>query len=69
MRVLSGRYELLEIVGTGGMASKLLAAEMLLKEGHDMVIANGSDPSVITRICSGGKEGTLFSAKGGKCNA
>ncbi|MBR6739803.1 MAG: glutamate 5-kinase [Clostridia bacterium] len=56
-------------VGTGGMASKLLAAEMLLKEGRDMVIANGSDPSVITRICSGEKEGTLFSVKGGKADA
>lgn len=55
-------------VGTGGMASKLLAAETVMRAGTDMVIANGRDPSVVCRICSGERIGTRFTA-GGRKNA
>lgn len=46
--------------GTGGMATKLSAAAMLLEEGIAMVIANGERPFDIYDICEGRVRGTLF---------
>ncbi len=46
--------------GTGGMYTKLLAAEICVRSGIDMVIAKSSLPHVITRILDGGAVGTLF---------
>lgn len=47
-------------VGTGGMATKLTAAEIATAAGSDMVIANGEDFHVIHKILEGRKHGTLF---------
>jgi glutamate 5-kinase len=46
--------------GTGGMASKLLAARHCIEHNIDMVITNGSDPSVIYEVLSGKEVGTHF---------
>ncbi|MCH8293178.1 glutamate 5-kinase [Candidatus Poribacteria bacterium] len=46
--------------GTGGMITKLRAAEIVTGSGEMMVLANGSTPSVVNRILSGEKIGTLF---------
>lgn len=48
------------IVGTGGMATKLTAAEIATAAGTDMVIANGEDFHVIHKIIEGRNQGTLF---------
>lgn len=47
-------------VGTGGMATKLTAAEIATAAGADMVVANGADFHVIHKILEGRKHGTLF---------
>lgn len=49
-------------VGTGGMATKLTAAEIASAAGADMVIANGGDFHVIHKIIQGRNYGTLFLA-------
>lgn len=49
-------------VGTGGMATKLTAAEIATSAGADMVIANGSDFHVIHDIIGGEQVGTVFAA-------
>ncbi|MGY0400515.1 glutamate 5-kinase [Carnobacterium jeotgali] len=48
--------------GTGGMSTKLLAANHILKESSQMVLANGEDPTIIFDIIHGQEIGTLFSA-------
>jgi len=50
-------------VGTGGMNTKLLAAQIATKSGADMIIANSKDVGVLHRLLSGENEGTLFVAK------
>lgn len=50
-------------VGTGGMATKLVAAKIATSAGADMVIANGEDFHVLHKIVQGRKHGTLFMAK------
>lgn len=50
-------------VGTGGMATKLTAAEIATAAGTDMVIANGADFHVIHKIVEGRQHGTLFVAQ------
>ena len=62
-RVLSGRYELIEIVGTGGMATKLLAAQIAVGAGCEMVIANGEKPELLYDIVAGKPIGTRFLVK------
>ena len=47
-------------VGTGGMATKLTAAEIATAAGADMAIANGADFHVIHKIIEGRSYGTLF---------
>ncbi|MGN1410852.1 MAG: glutamate 5-kinase [Eubacteriales bacterium] len=47
-------------IGTGGMLTKLSAAEITMKSGCDMVIANGADPRVLYAIIEGEKIGTRF---------
>ena len=47
-------------VGTGGMATKLTAAEIATAAGTDMIIANGADLHVIHKITEGRNYGTLF---------
>lgn len=47
-------------LGTGGMATKIKAAQIAGKCGCDTVISNGSDPSVLYSIVSGEEIGTRF---------
>ena len=47
-------------VGTGGMNTKLVAAQIATSSNVDMIIANSKDIGVLHRILSGKKEGTLF---------
>ena len=47
-------------LGTGGMVTKLKAAEMAMGSGMDMVIANGADPNVLYEIMEGKGVGTRF---------
>lgn len=47
-------------VGSGGMKSKIVAAEMATTANIEVVIANGSRPGVIAAIMAGEKVGTRF---------
>ncbi len=48
--------------GTGGMATKISAAEIATEHGIDMVIANGKNPDILYDIVAGEKVGTRFLA-------
>ncbi|CAC9749034.1 Glutamate 5-kinase [Enterococcus faecalis] len=50
--------------GTGGMSSKLKAAERVLANQQAMILANGKQPKIIFEILEGKDIGTLF-IKGG----
>ena len=50
-------------LGTGGMVTKLRAAEICLSCGCDMVIANGKNPGLLYDILEGKQVGTMFSEK------
>src|SRR5690606_7775060 len=47
-------------VGTGGMISKIEAAQIAVEAGIPLVIAHGQDPAIVERIVAGAPEGTLF---------
>lgn len=47
-------------LGTGGMRTKLHAAETAMNAGIDMIIANGARPSVLYNIADGRAFGTRF---------
>ncbi len=49
--------------GTGGMRTKLQAAELATSQGINTLVVNGSKLSTLYSIMNGGKEGTLFVAK------
>ena len=49
-------------VGTGGMATKIAAANIVTDCGADMVIANSRDLNDLNRIIGGREIGTLFLA-------
>ena len=49
-------------VGTGGMATKLLAARIAVEAGCDMVICDGRDPGALSALRDGARH-TLFRAK------
>lgn len=46
--------------GTGGMVTKIAAAEIATSAHVDMIIANGADPEILYDIFDGKKVGTLF---------
>ena len=46
--------------GTGGMITKLAAAERVMNAGINMVISNGSRPEALYDIMEGNNVGTLF---------
>jgi glutamate 5-kinase len=50
-------------IGTGGMVTKIKAAENLQKKGISMVIANGEDLDIIYDILEGKEVGTFFKGK------
>lgn len=47
-------------LGTGGMVTKLKAAQSILKNNKMMVLANGANPSIIFKIMNNEPIGTLF---------
>jgi len=47
---------------TGGMKTKLLAAEIAASAGCSIVLAHGNEKNVLPRICEGEDIGTLFLA-------
>ena len=47
-------------LGTGGMVTKLTAAQIATEAGCDMIIANGSEPSLLYDIVDGKDIGTRF---------
>ncbi len=49
--------------GTGGMVTKLHAAQIATQAGIDTVVMNGSDPEEIYKLIDGRQIGTLFKAK------
>lgn len=51
------------MLGTGGMKTKLHAAEIATAAGIDMVIANGREPDILYDIVSGNPAGTFFKGK------
>ena len=50
-------------LGTGGMATKLRAAQMATAAGCEMVIANGQSPEVLYDVAAGKRVGPRFLAK------
>ena len=56
-------------VGTGGMATKLRAAQQVTELGIRCVIAAGQRPGTLTRVFEGANEGTLFEPQEGKRDA
>ena len=52
-------------LGTGGMATKLRAAQMATAAGCEMVIANGQRPELLYDIVAGKPVGTRFLAREG----
>ena len=59
-KTLDGLYTVRELIGTGGMATKLRAARMVTGSGADMVIANGAHPELLYDIAAGKPAGTRF---------
>ena len=55
--------------GTGGMRTKITAAEMATKNGTHLIIANGADPRNIVRASQGSEVGTLFLAGKNRINS
>lgn len=53
-------------LGTGGMKTKIRAAEISISKGCDMVIANGENPYVLYDIVDGKSVGTRFLKKAGE---
>ena len=65
--VLSNTPEIKELAGTkgtthgtGGMITKIHAAEISMNAGIDMIIANGTKPELLYNIIDGEKVGTKF---------
>lgn len=50
-------------LGTGGMVTKVKAADLLGKKGINMVIASGNNPDILYSIVNGENVGTLFVGK------
>ncbi len=50
-------------LGTGGMATKIRAAQIATSAGTDMIITNGDNPSVLYNIVDGEEVGTRFWSK------
>jgi glutamate 5-kinase len=50
-------------LGSGGMRSKVVAAEMATAAGIPAVICNGLDPGALPKVLGGGTAGTRFAAQ------
>jgi glutamate 5-kinase len=53
-------------VGTGGMITKIHAAQIAIQNGIDMYILSGNDPAILYDIIEDKKAGTVFLSKGGR---
>ena len=51
-------------LGTGGMVTKLQAAELARRSGAKVVIAQGAEPDVLVRVAAGEQVGTHFQPSG-----
>ncbi|PKL17969.1 MAG: glutamate 5-kinase [Spirochaetae bacterium HGW-Spirochaetae-5] len=49
--------------GTGGMYTKVNAAEMIMRFGGMMIVADGREPGILSKIMSGERKGTLFAGE------
>ena len=47
-------------LGTGGMITKIQAADLARRSGVSVIIASGNEPNIITRLVTGEKIGTHF---------
>jgi glutamate 5-kinase len=56
-------------VGTGGMITKLRAAQQVTELGVRCVIAAGQKPGTLTRVFEGAPEGTVFEPQAGRRDA
>lgn len=56
-------------LGTGGMATKIKAAEIATSASCSLIIANGSEPNILNDIVDKKEVGTLFSKKSCPMNA
>lgn len=50
-------------LGTGGMITKINAAEIAMNAGMDMAILNGKNPNILYDLFDGKKVGTIFTKK------
>jgi glutamate 5-kinase len=57
------------LFGTGGMGSKLAAAQMASESGVPVVICNGTAPGTLREAVAGDEVGTRFTAQPGKTPA
>ena len=46
--------------GTGGMRTKLQAADLATAQGIDTVVTNGKDPAILYKVVAGEPAGTIF---------
>ncbi|MBN1499562.1 MAG: glutamate 5-kinase [Spirochaetes bacterium] len=46
--------------GTGGMVTKIAAANMIMNCGQQMIIASANEPDILVKILNGEKKGTIF---------
>ena len=51
------------VLGTGGMITKIHAAQMVTERGIEMIVANGKNPTVLYEIIEGGGVCTRFKPK------
>jgi len=49
--------------GTGGVVTKITAAEMVTKYGIHLVLANGTKPDILRKIAEGTEKATIFYGK------
>jgi glutamate 5-kinase len=54
--------------GTGGMITKVNAAEMIMRFGGMMIVADGRETGILSKIMSGERKGTLFAGEKIKIN-
>lgn len=52
--------------GTGGMYTKLQAADLATSNGIDVVVTNGKNPRILYNVVDGEEVGTLFTGKHGR---
>lgn len=55
--------------GTGGMATKITAAELCMDAGIPMMVANGDKQGLLYDIVDGKEVGTLFQRENGSSSS